>query len=97
MYVHYIVPEPERMLGILARLTTGAYGRSCYPKGPCTQIVYTLGPMYLYREYFKANVYTISVHGPLGLRQDQELRWCLGFGEKSSAACCLFCFLGFRV
>ena len=29
------------------------------PKGPCTQIVYTLGPMYLHREYFKANVYTI--------------------------------------
>ena len=22
--------------------------------------------MYLYREYFKANVYTIWVHGPLG-------------------------------
>ena len=36
------------------------------PKGPCTQIVYTLGPMYLYREYFKAKVYTIWVHGPLG-------------------------------
>ena len=34
------------------------------PKGPCTQIVYTLGPMYPYREYFKANVYTIWVHGP---------------------------------
>ena len=29
------------------------------PKGPCAQIVYTLGPMYPYREYFKANVYTI--------------------------------------
>ena len=38
-----------------------------YPKGPCTQIVYTLGPTYLYREYFKAKVYTIWVHGPLGL------------------------------
>ena len=30
-----------------------------YPKGPCTQIVYTLGPMYPYREYFKAKVYTM--------------------------------------
>ena len=30
-----------------------------YPKGPCTQIVHTLAPMYLYRDYFKANVYTI--------------------------------------
>ena len=36
------------------------------PKGPCTQIVYALGPRYLYREYFKAKVYTIWVHGPLG-------------------------------
>ena len=36
-------------------------------KGPCTQIVYTLDPMYLYRDYFKANVYTIWVHGPLGV------------------------------
>ena len=36
------------------------------PKGPCTQIVYTSGPMYRYREYFKAKVYTIWVHGPLG-------------------------------
>ena len=37
------------------------------PKGPCTQIVYTLAPKYLYGDYFKANVYTIWVHGPLGL------------------------------
>ena len=29
------------------------------PEGPCTHIAYSLGPMYLYREYFKANVYTI--------------------------------------
>ena len=36
-------------------------------KGPCTQIVYTLAPMYLYREYFKANVYTIWVHRPSGV------------------------------
>ena len=36
------------------------------PKGPCAHIVYTLAPMYLYRDYFKANVYTIRVHGPLG-------------------------------
>ena len=38
-----------------------------YPKGPCTQIVYTLASMYLYRDYFKANAYTISAHGPLGI------------------------------
>ena len=29
-------------------------------------MAYTLGPMYLYREYFKAKVYPIWVHGPLG-------------------------------
>ena len=33
------------------------------PKGPCTQIVYTLAPKYLYRDYFKAKVYAIWVHG----------------------------------
>ena len=30
-----------------------------YPKGPCTQIEYTLAPKYLNGDYFKANVYTI--------------------------------------
>ena len=29
------------------------------PEGPCTHVVYTLAPMYLNRDYFKANVYTI--------------------------------------
>ena len=36
------------------------------PKGPCIQIVYTLSPKYLYRDYTKAKVYNIWVHGPLG-------------------------------
>ena len=36
------------------------------PKGPCSQILNTLGPMYLHSEYFKAKIYTIWVHGPLG-------------------------------
>ena len=33
----------------------------CYhwSKGPCTQLVKTLAPKYLYRDYFKAKVYTI--------------------------------------
>ena len=31
-------------------------------KGPCTQIVDTLAPKYLYGEYFKGKVYTIWVH-----------------------------------
>ena len=38
-----------------------------YSKGPCAQIVYTLAPKYLSREYFKAKVYAIWAHGPLGL------------------------------
>ena len=36
------------------------------PKGPCTQIVHTLAfKLSLYR-YFRAKVYGIWVHGPLG-------------------------------
>ena len=38
--------------------------------GPCTQTVYTLGPKYLYRDYFKAKVHSIWVHGPVGLAVD---------------------------
>ena len=30
-------------------------------------VVYTLARKYLYRDYFEAKVYTIWVHGPLGL------------------------------
>ena len=40
--------------------------RSSHPEGPCAQIVCPVGPKYLYRDYFKAQVYTIWVHGPLG-------------------------------
>ena len=37
------------------------------PKCPCTLIVlvYTLAPKYLYKNYFKAKIYTIWVHGPV--------------------------------
>ena len=31
-----------------------------------TQIVHTVAPKYLYRDYFKAKAYTSWVHGPLG-------------------------------
>ena len=34
------------------------------PKGPCTQIVYTLAPKYLYRDYFKAKVYLFGYMDP---------------------------------
>ena len=36
------------------------------PKGPCTQIVYTLAAKYPNRDYFKAKVCLLGVHGPLG-------------------------------
>ena len=48
-----------------------------YPKGPCTQIVDTLAPKYLCRDYFKAKVYTIWVHGLLGIHHSPS---DLGFG-----------------
>ena len=40
--------------------------KHCSPKGPCTQIVSTLALRYLYRDYIKAKVYAIWVHGILG-------------------------------
>ena len=36
-----------------------------FPKDPCAQIAHTLAPKYPNRDYFKAKVYTIWVHGPL--------------------------------
>ena len=70
-----------------------------FPKGSCTQIVYTLGPMYLYREYFKAKVYTIWVHGPLGLvcKASQENaavehREVPNSRSEADHGCCLDCF-----
>ena len=38
------------------------------------KVVYTLGPMYLCREYFRAKAYTIWVHGPLGNDWDLNLK-----------------------
>ena len=46
--------------------------RQLFPKGPCTQIVYTLALKYLYRDYIKADVYTIWVHGPLGIAEQSS-------------------------
>ena len=36
------------------------------PKGPCTQIVYTLALRYSLYRYIGPKVYTTWVHGPLG-------------------------------
>ena len=55
--------EPATDLLEIPRPTTP---RILHSKGPCTQIVYTLAPKYLYRDYFKAKVSTIWVHGPFG-------------------------------
>ena len=38
-------------------------------KGPCTRKLYPGVPEYLRRDYIKANVYTIRVHGPVGCRE----------------------------
>ena len=37
-----------------------------FPKGPCTQIVYTLALKESLYRYIGAKLYTIWVHGPLG-------------------------------
>ena len=36
-----------------------------FPKGPCTQIVYTLALKYSYRDYIKAKIYSVWAHGSL--------------------------------
>ena len=48
---------PVKGFGIRVKLTLRAH----------VPIANTLGPMYLYREYLKAKVYTIWVHRPFGL------------------------------
>ena len=53
-----------RLLSALIGVVGVVIKTDTFPKGPYTHIVYTLAPMYLYRDYFKANVYTIGVHGP---------------------------------
>ena len=48
-------------------LNGGYVGHLGYsPNGPCAQIVYALAPKYPCREYFKATVYAVWEHGPLG-------------------------------
>ena len=63
VFVFDLVGPPE---GLLARMLTIVQGLSINPKGPCTQIVYTLALKYSLYRYIEAKVYTIWVHGPLG-------------------------------
>ena len=48
--------------GIRSGFRAFLLGDGSFPKGPCTQTVYSLGPMYLCREYCIAKVYTIWKH-----------------------------------
>ena len=54
--------------GFLLHYDQDMKGSGCtvayYPKGPCSQIVYTLGPKYLYGDYFKAKVYLFGYMDP---------------------------------
>ena len=55
--------------------------------GPCTHIVYTLAPKYPNRDYFKAKVYAVWVHGPLGDMNIEPAVICRSHeGERPSAA-----------
>ena len=46
-------------IGSIANKRFPYHGNLTYLKGPCAQLLYTLAPMYLYRDSFRANVYTI--------------------------------------
>ena len=43
------------------------YSHNYFPKGPCTHIVYTWALKGFPYSSFRGQVYTIEVHGPLGL------------------------------
>ena len=83
-------------IGCLAKRDSCDVSAALLPKGPCTQIVYTLGPMYPLREYFKAKVYTIWVHGPLWpepnaprthRKPHEMLIRCGSFMRRNSSGC----------
>ena len=44
------------------------------PKGPCTQIVYTLALKYSLYRYIGPKVYTVWVHGPLGYYRSRDAK-----------------------
>ena len=57
----------------------------CYPKGPCTQIIYTLALKYSLYRYIGPKVYTIWVHGPLGLHKKRHGRLRMASSRSLSA------------
>ena len=54
-----------------------------FPKGPCTQIVYTWALKYSSYRYIGPKVHTIWVHGPLGI--GNYLGPCNMEGSKGSS------------
>ena len=64
--VKVVIVAPDKILQSRKKRNAHLGCLHMYPKGPCTQIC-TLAPMYLYRNYLKAKVYTIWVHEPIGV------------------------------
>ena len=60
---------PSSVAGSIASKDLMLTASVCCPKGPCTQIVYTLAPKYLYRDYFEAKVYLFGYMDPQGWLQ----------------------------
>ena len=50
--------EPAKLQKVKQESCAGhrSRGTNVFPKGPCTQIVYTLALKYLYRDYTKVNI-----------------------------------------
>ena len=60
------LPRVERAQNVKAPIV------QTFPKAPCPEIVCTLAPKYQCRDYFKAKVYTIWVHGSLGFMRQRR-------------------------
>ena len=56
------------------------------PKGPCTQIVYTLALKWSLCRYIGAKVYTIWAHGPLGKSNNSAFYIALRFLVRATTA-----------
>ena len=56
-----VVAQRLSSVWFLALVHASMSPSSLNPKGPCAQIVHTLRPMHLYRDFYKATVCTIWV------------------------------------
>ena len=75
-----MVFEETFMLPILKTLVVNN------PTGPCTQKVDALALKYSLYRYFKAKVYTIWVHGPLGKYRKEAQEPCEGEARSQAPA-----------